>query len=206
MRERTAHAEELLGEIEEIFKQESVTESDLIRARTLKNKMQIEEKEEDEPVRLTPVGENVKVGETVFVGTMSAEGVVLSCRKEKNTAEVQVGSLRVKSKISDLFYPSKKQEKKGGVQVVKNLSETVSLPRECNLIGMTATEALLEAENFLDKAVLANMSEVRIVHGMGTGKLRAAVHGMLKKHARVESFRLGKYGEGESGVTIVKLK
>ncbi len=206
VRERTAHAEELLGEIEEIFKKENVTESDLIRARTLKNQMQIEEKEEDEPVRLTPVGEDVKVGETVFVGTMSAEGVVLSCRKEKNTAEVQVGSLRVKSKISDLFYPSKKQEKKGGVQVVKNLAETVSLPRECNLIGMTAAEALLEAENFLDKAVLANMSEVRIVHGMGTGKLRAAVHGMLKKHARVESFRLGKYGEGESGVTIVKLK
>ena len=71
---------------------------------------------------------------------------------------------------------------------------------------MTTAEALPEVEAFLDSAVLANLPEVRIVHGMGTGKLRAAVHDFLRKNKRVASFRLGKYGEGESGVTVVTLK
>jgi len=71
---------------------------------------------------------------------------------------------------------------------------------------LTVAEAIPELEQFLDAAVLSNLSEVRVVHGMGTGKLRAAVHTALKGHARVEGFRLGKYGEGESGVTIVTLK
>ena len=71
---------------------------------------------------------------------------------------------------------------------------------------MTVMEMQSELEKFLDASVLANFREVRIVHGMGTGKLRAAVHALLKKHRHVESFRLGKYGEGESGVTIATLK
>ena len=71
---------------------------------------------------------------------------------------------------------------------------------------MTTSEGVAEAENFLDAAVVANLQEVRIVHGYGTGKLRAAIQDMLRRHPRVESFRLGKYGEGEAGVTIVTLK
>ena len=67
-------------------------------------------------------------------------------------------------------------------------------------------QCVAEAEAFLDAAVVANLPEVRIVHGYGTGKLRAAVHDMLRRHPRVESFRLGKYGEGEGGVTVVTLK
>ena len=206
--ERTARAEELLGEIEEIFKKETLTESDMIRARTLKNKMGEETPEEEETVRLLPVrAETLKAGETVFVGTMSAEGVVLSLKRDKDTAEVRVGSLRVSCKLGDLFYPSVSappKEKK--VQVVKNLISRDGAARECDLIGMTAAEAEIELENFLDTALVNGVSEVRIVHGMGTGKVRAAVHGVLRKHPHVESFRLGKYGEGESGVTIAKLK
>lgn len=204
--ERTARAEELLSEIEEIFKKETLTESDIIKARTLKNKM-AENPEEKEDVRLLPIDkEKLKVGDTVFVGAMSAQGVVLSLKKEKNAAEVQVGNLRVASKIGDLFYPSVRKEEKRGVQVVRNLAARADLPRECNLLGFTAGDAAIEVENFLDAALVANLTEVRIVHGMGTGKVRAAVHEVLRKHPHVESFRLGKYGEGESGVTIVKLR
>ena len=200
--ERTAQAEGLLAEIEEILKKETLTESDIIRARTLKNKMG-----ETAKVRLSPVDrDKLKVGDRVFVGTMSAEGVVLFLKKEKNTAEVQVGALKVRSPIDDLFYPAAPREKKGEVQVVKRLTARDDLPRECNLIGMTAAEAQIETENFLDAALVAGLPEVRIVHGMGTGKVRAAVHAILRNHPRVDSFRLGKYGEGESGVTIVILK
>ncbi len=203
----TAAAEEILAQIEEIFKKESLTEADLIRARTLKNKLVYAPDEEEEPVRSVPVDpETLKAGDRVLIKSMNAEGIVLSVKKEKNTAELQCGSLQVRSKISDLLTPSRKKEEKQAVQVVRDLAKRETLARECNLIGMNVSEAIPELESFLDGAVLQNLSEVRIVHGMGTGKLRAAVHDFLRKHKRVKEYRLGKYGEGESGVTIVTLK
>ena len=92
------------------------------------------------------------------------------------------------------------------MQVVRNLAPKPLPTRECNVIGMTVQEAIPEVEAFLDSAVLSNLEQVRIVHGMGTGKLRAGIHDYLRKNPRVAEFRLGKYGEGESGVTIVTLK
>ncbi len=203
--ERTARAEELLSEIEALFRKETLSEADLIRARTLKNKMGQEETEEKEPPRRLPVEkETLSAGDKVYVGAIGAEGEILSLKREKGTAEVRVGSLRVTAKLSDLFTPFK-QEKPAEVRVVRDLQPHEE-KRECNLIGMTVLEALPELENFLDGAVLAGLKEVRVVHGMGSGKLRAAVRDALKRHPRVESFRAGVYGEGESGVTIVTLK
>ena len=204
--ERTARAEELLAEIEEIFKKETLTEADLIRARTLKNKMQAAEEREEEQVRSVPVDpQTLKAGDRVLVGSMNAEGVVLSVKTEKHIAEVQVGSLRVRSKLSDLYIARKEEEQKN-VQVVRNLNPRPLPKRECNLLGLTVSEAIPEVEELLDGAVLSGLSEVRIVHGMGTGKLRSAIADFLRKDPRVKEFRLGKYGEGESGVTVVTLK
>lgn len=208
--ERTAQAEELLKEIEDVFAKESLSESDLIRARTLKNKMAQAPEREEEKVRAVPVDPAaLKEGDRVLVGSMNAEGQVVSCRAGKSTAEVQVGALRVKAEIKDLYAVSRPNAGKSEgkkVTVIRNLAERPALPRECNLIGLTVAEALPELEQFLDRALVANLTEVRIVHGMGTGKLRAAVQNFLRGHRRVEGFRLGKYGEGESGVTIVTLK
>ena len=206
--ERTARAEELLAEMEQIFRKNDVTEVDLIRARTLKNRMAAEEKPEDAPVRALPVdAAKLKAGDRVLVGAMGAEGTVLSVRRDRGTCEVQTGALRVNAKIADLYLPAaKRTAEKERVQVTRNLAPRPSASRECNLIGMTTSEGVAEAEAFLDAAVVANLHEVRIVHGYGTGKLRAAVHEMLRRHPRVEQFRLGKYGEGEGGVTVVELK
>ena len=71
---------------------------------------------------------------------------------------------------------------------------------------MLLQEALVEVEAFIDSAVIANLEEVRIVHGVGTGKLRAGIHEYLRTHRNVAEYRLGKYGEGETGVTIVKIR
>lgn len=214
--ERTARAEEILEEIEALFKKESLNESDLIRARTLKNRMADGgEAEEEERIRKAPVNPaTLKAGDRVFVKSMGAEGTVLSLKREKDSVEVQCGALRVRSKLGDLFALSpppalqktKKRSKDEKVQVVKNLSPRPLPSLECNVIGLTVQEALPEAEAFIDGAVLSGLSEVRIVHGMGTGKLRAGIHEFLRKHPHVEGFRLGKYGEGESGVTVVTLK
>jgi DNA mismatch repair protein MutS2 len=92
------------------------------------------------------------------------------------------------------------------VQVSKNLSAKPMPTLELNIIGKTVLDAIPDVEAFIDAAVLANLEEVRIVHGMGTGKLRAGVHEYLRKCNNVAEFRLGRYGEGETGVTIVKIK
>ncbi len=210
--ERVAQAEEILAEIEHIFAQESLSESDLIKARTLKNKLadMAFVGEDEEKIRALPVDASaLKVGDTVFVKSMNTEGKVLALKKEKNTAELLCGSLRVRSKLSDLYQVSPKKAAKGkqsAVTVVRDLAPKQQVARECNVIGKTVSEALVEVETFLDSCVVANLAEARIVHGMGTGKLRAGIHAFLKKYPRVAEFRLGKYGEGESGVTIVTLK
>ncbi|MDE6273874.1 MAG: endonuclease MutS2 [Clostridiales bacterium] len=208
--ERTARAEEILGEIEELFKKETLSESDVIRARTLKNKLAgaAQEQEEQEKVRLIPVDLNkLKTGDKVYVASFSSEGEVLSVKKEKKTAEVRIGAIRATCAVKDLYLlTGRGEKKKEEVKVVRNLAPNRAPKFECNLIGMTVQEALPELNNFLDSAVLANFKTVRIVHGMGTGTLRRAVQEYLKKDRRVEEYRLGVYGEGESGVTIVTLK
>ncbi len=203
---RTAEAEEILSKIEEIFKKETLSESDLIKARTLKNTLLRGTMSETEaPIRAEKLSSDaIQTGMRVLVGSMQAEGTVLSVGKEK--AEVQAGSIRVKVPKDDLFAaaPQKKQEET--VRIHRDITARAEVRPEINLIGMTASEMESELEKYLDSAVLANLKEVRIVHGMGTGKLRAAVHALLKKHPHVESFRLGKYGEGETGVTVATLK
>ena len=223
--EKTADAEMLLHEIEEIFAKESISEADLIQARTLKNKLMdkaydIENSEETTLTYEDVKPELLKVGDKVFVKNMGQEGLVQSIRLPKGEVEVLCGNMRVRSKISNLSAMIPRQntqtvtkfdkwKKKGTlekVQVKKSLQPKPQPALEINVIGLTVHEALPEVELFIDSAVIANLEEVRIVHGMGTGKLRAGIHEFLRKHRNVESYRLGKYGEGETGVTIVKIK
>ncbi len=220
--DRSAQAEEILSEIEEIFLKESISEADLIKARTLKNKLgnvaYESENEETLTTQYIPVkAETLKVGDKVFVKNIGQEGIVQSVRLQKGEAEVSCGNLRVHSKISQLcmvISPQKAQTdkkkgktpKKNDVQVTKSLTPRPAPTLELNVIGKTVHEALPDVEAFIDSAVISNLSEIRIVHGMGTGKLRAGIHDFLRTQRNVAEFRLGKYGEGDTGVTIVKLK
>ena len=213
--ERAEEAGELLEEIERIAQKSEVSEADLIRARTLKNKIADRaygfDFEKDEPERRVPADINaLKAGDRVFVGAMESEGEVISVNIRKKEAEVLVGSLRLNVKAGDLFRSvgKKKAEKpKNRVQVVRNISSnTGAVQTEINLLGMTVSEAIEEADAFIDRAVLSGLEEVKLVHGIGTGKLREGLREHLRKHKNVAEFRSGKYGEGEAGVTIVKLK
>lgn len=213
--ERAEEAGELLEEIERIAQKSEVSEADLIRARTLKNKIADRayglEFEKDEPERRVPADINaLKAGDRVFVGAMESEGEVISVNIRKKEAEVLVSSLRLNVKAGDLFRSvgKKKAEKpKNRVQVVRNISSnTGAVQTEINLLGMTVSEAIEEADAFIDRAVLSGLEEVKLVHGIGTGKLREGLREHLRKHKNVAEFRSGKYGEGEAGVTIVKLK
>ncbi len=219
--DRSAEAEEILREIEKIFEKEQISEADLIRARTLKNKLGDKAYESDEEEAFTPQylpvkAEALKVGDKVFVKNTAQEGVVQNIRLQKGEAEILCGNIRIRSKISELslvISPVKTQTTKRAkskkvetVQVSKSLKPKATSGLEINVIGLTVHEAIPEVEAFLDAAVISNLSEVRIVHGMGTGKLRAGIHDYLRKAKNVAEFRLGKYGEGDTGVTIVTLK
>lgn len=226
--ERSADAEELLAEIEKIFAKEHLSESDLIAARTLKNRLgdlayDTQKEEIARPQYVPAKGEELKVGDTVYVARINDSGVIQSLRVQKNEAEVLCGNLRLRVKISELSVlveptPKKMAEKlpkwkrqaqrtqNSNVQVSKSLTPRPMPSLEVNVIGKTVLDAIPEVEAFLDAAILANLEEVRIVHGMGTGKLRAGIHEYLRKCKNVAEFRLGRYGEGETGVTIVKLK
>lgn len=215
--ERTAQAEELLEEMEKIFERESLSQADIIKARTLKNKLKNKayesENEEVEYPQYKPATLNdLQVGKRVYIKTTNQTGEVQSVRAEKKEVEVLCGGMRLRCKLNELFVlisgetAHTKKEKRQTVQVNKSLVARPAPALEINVIGNTVQDALAQIIGFLDSAVLANLEEVRIVHGMGTGKLRAGIHEFLKKQKHVESFRLGKYGEGDTGVTIVKIK
>ncbi len=86
------------------------------------------------------------------------------------------------------------------------IAKAANISSELDLRGQVLEEALYNTDKFLDDAIIAGLQNVTIIHGKGTGALRAGIHNMLKGHAHVKSFRLGKYGEGESGVTVAELR
>lgn len=216
--ERIAQAEELLAEMETLFEKESLTEFDLIQARTLKNRLaDTAYTQEDEGVstaQYTPATlQNLKIGAKVMIQSTGGEGIVQTIRAEKKEAEILCGSIRLRCKITDLRLclsqnkpPQKAAKKAEKVVVNKRLTPKLAPSLELNVIGCTVHDAIPQVEAFLDSAVLSNLDEVRIVHGMGTGKLRAGIHEYLRTQTIVAEFRLGHYGEGDTGVTIVKLK
>ena len=213
VRERTERAEELLSQIEEVAKKAELTEADLIRARTLKNKLADQaydsEREEEEKPTEQPVSVRaLRGGDRVFVKALGAVGEVLSVHEKKKEAEVLVGSMRLNVKEKDLraVSGSPRGRPVERVRIVHKTEPILAVKTEINLLGMTVPEAIREVDAFIDRAVLAGLEEVKIIHGIGTGKLKEGIRRHLREMPNVQEFRAGAYGEGEAGVTIVKLR
>ena len=130
--------------------------------------------------------------------------------KNKDKIIVKAGSISATVSAADLFVSKvekqRTERKYGGGNKAKSQVSTRSLSNEINLLGQRVDEAIANLDEFIDSAVLSGLSQVWVIHGMGTGRLRAGIHQHLKTHPNVAEFRLGKYGEGESGVTVVTLK
>ena len=153
----------------------------------------------------------LKRGDRVQIVQMGREGTVLSGEDGQGYVQVQAGILKTKVHKSELrlLDSSKKKVTVGGAPYSRRgiTSKTERSARtEIDLRGMTVDEALMVLDKEIDNAVLANLKTVTIIHGKGTGALRSAVQQHLRRHKSVASFRLGVYGEGESGVTIAELK
>jgi len=155
--------------------------------------------------------ENIKPGLTVFVSNLNSEGIIVSNISKDDNVQVQIGMMKMKVDIKYLQEVAK--SKKSGSDKSASYSYTgrsslksQNVSPEINLLGLTVDEALPIIDKYLDDCYIAKLSPIRIVHGKGTGALRNGIHRYLKNHKIVDSFRLGTFGEGEMGVTVVTLK
>ena len=154
----------------------------------------------------------VKVGQEVVIADIEQTATVMSLPDRNGLVEVRAGILKTKVPLSNLKAPDKlKKPANNGKPKPQPRSTTVQRVQrkasmEINLLGMTVDEALMETDQFIDHAVMNGQTMVYLIHGKGTGALRKAIHAHLRGHRNVKSFRLGQYGEGEAGVTVVELK
>ena len=146
----------------------------------------------------------------VFVKALNKDGIVISHVSKSNEVQVQIGSLKMNVSIDDLSVPISTEDTNINNSLsnsnYSNISKSKNIKTEINVIGLNVEEATFVVDKFLDDCSLAKLQTARIVHGKGTGKLRKGIHDFLKNNPHVSSFRLGTYGEGEMGVTIVELK
>lgn len=147
----------------------------------------------------------IKAGDTVEILKFGTRATVLSINKD-GTYELQAGIMKVTAKPEEVYLIEETQQQaKKIIERSKREFRNTPAATELDLRGMSADEAIATLSIFLDNAMLANLSQVRIIHGKGTGVLRKAVHGELKRNRAVKKYRLGVYGEGEDGVTIAEL-
>ena len=149
----------------------------------------------------------VKVGDEVEILHLKTKGTVLSAPDSKGEVQLQAGIVKLKAHLSQLRLvkaESAPKQKSSFHAQTGAMTRTVSM--SCDVRGMALDEAIPVVDQYLDEAVMASLNEVSIIHGKGTGILRSGIQQHLRHHHHVKSFRLGVYGEGESGVTVVTLK
>ncbi len=157
------------------------------------------------PAKVAISAADIKPGTPLYLDAMGQRGTALRAPDKDGNVEVQVGILKVKTHISTVSAAPPEKKKTVHTAVTNRRSGGAPAKAEVDLRGMTLDEAEAVAEKFIDDAVLSHLETVTIIHGKGTGVLRSGIHSMLKTNRSVKAFRLGCYGEGEDGVTIVSL-
>ncbi len=200
-------AEELIDEIKKVRK--SGIDSDLVRSiRSHLNKIEkevnpVEEKENSN----YELPRKLKAGDTVLIFNIDKKGTVIGINETGNEVTVQAGIIKTKVPVSNIRLLEEKTKKKIPSSHGRNLKNKIRVaPQELDVRGKTSIEAIMDIDKFIDDALLSHVNQLTIIHGKGTGVLRTEITKHLKKHPNIKTFRLGKFGEGESGVTIVELK
>lgn len=149
---------------------------------------------------------NLKVGDTVEVLSLNQVGNVLELPDENGNVLVQVGIMKVNVHISTLRRAKEEESGKTQTSTRKIIKSKAAVKNEIDLRGKTLDEALLDLDKYIDDIYIAGLKEAYIIHGKGTGVLREGIKGYIKRHKHIKSFRIGKYGEGGDGVTVMELK
>ena len=152
----------------------------------------------------------LQVGDTVLIYDIDKIATVLDVPKNGDQILVQAGIIKTRVPLKNLRLtdqkPKEKKKAAGGHRTVMKKMDSAPARNEVDVRGMNLEEALMEVDAFIDHALMHNLNMLTIIHGKGTGILRNGIQQHLRRHKAVKSFRLGVYGEGESGVTIVELK
>ena len=153
----------------------------------------------------------LKVGDEVFVVDMGKTATVTAIKDRKGNVEILAGIIKMRTPEKNLRLSEKKAKESSKPRNVPNRTERVFSPgteaqTRCDLRGMNVEEGIIEVDRYVDQALRLGLAEITIIHGKGTGVLRKGIHEHLRKNRFIKSFRLGVYGEGETGVTIVTLK
>jgi len=212
-KEARSQAKELLRDVnrrvEAVIRE--IRESQAERPVIKKAKEQLQSLKEEfsdaaEPAASTAIDlQAVRKGQRVKALAYGITGVVSKVFKGKNQVEIEREGLKITVSADDIeLLDEHGQPQTGGPSA--NISPAANIPNELNLRGLTVDEALAELTRYMDQALLSDWQEVRIIHGKGTGTLRQAIHDFLRRQKRIAGFRLGGWGEGDSGVTIVRLK
>ena len=215
IQEARATAEEVFRELDDMRKkaneQEDVQKINEARSQ-LRRKLNLREealiKEEAEPAPEQKSSRPVRVGDTVQIKSMGIKATVLSISSDR-VLSLRAGIMNVSAKEDEVLLlegQSAAGAKSAAPKAAPTQLRTAGVPSEIDIRGMESLEGVLAAERYIDSAIMAKLKTVTIIHGKGTGALRAAVQQMLKKNKSVKSFRLGRFGEGETGVTVVELK
>ena len=185
--------------------------SSMSQANKLRNKLNeqiasVKTNIEDVQVSHSIPRENIKPNLNVFVSNLNSDGVVLSNISKDDTVQVQIGAMKMNINIKYLQEAKHSSNNQDYTYTRRSSLKSQSVSPEINLLGLTVDEAIPIVDKYLDDCFIAKLSPVRIVHGKGTGALRNGIHKYLKTNNLVDSFRLGTFGEGEMGVTVVNLK
>ncbi len=214
IQEARTTAEEVFRELDDMRKkaneQEDVQQINEARSQ-LRRKLNLSEealkKDDVEKLPEQKSSRPIRVGDTVQIKSMGVKATVLSISSDR-VLSLRAGIMNVSAKEDEvlLLEGQSAVKAKSAPKASPSQLRTASVPSEIDIRGMESLEGVLAAERYIDSAVMGKLKTVTIIHGKGTGALRAAVQQMLKKNKSVKSFRLGRFGEGEAGVTVVELK
>ena len=205
-----AQADALLAEIEAFKKKAELSADDKAKLRQAMRKME----DEADPVAKAKndgytLPRPLKKGDTVLIYDIDKKATLLETPKEGDTqVMVQAGVIKTRVKISNLRLMKDEKVKMGGKSITKDIRSTLDTRgiSEIDVRGQTADEAVMAVDSAIDTAILRHTERLTIIHGKGTGVLRREIQNFLRHHKAVKSFRLGTFGEGEAGVTIVELR
>ena len=208
--DKLSEAEEIIAELKNILKIAGLECREVIKASELRNRLAnskyLSADIDQAPIELKPVNvQSLKKGNKVFVKSLNSYSIINQIKQNKREVEVLIGNAKSVVLIKDLF--NNQEVKKENVKInVSKRTLSNAVIREINILGKTSLEAITEIEKFIDHAVVNGVEEVKIIHGIGEGVLLKTVREFLRKNKNVLEYRRGVYGEGENGVTIVKLK
>ena len=178
-----------------------------LRRKLNESRGKLKAKESEKPKEDKKSARDVRPGDTVEIKSMGVKAEVIDINPD-GTLNLRAGIMSVKLKPDEVYLIEghAAKQKRQSVTLAGSAAPRAAVSPEIDLRGMESIEAVNAAEQYIDSAVMGKLKTVTIIHGKGTGALRAAVQQMLKRNKAVKSFRLGRFGEGESGVTIVELK